>query len=86
MEQWPIAAQAGIDGIRTIDSSRPIMIEGNGWAEATRWAQWNDSLLKLRDPANNLIFQAHAYFDGDGGGGTYTNTNVSALDANYGVA
>lgn len=86
MEQWPIAAQAGIDGIRTIDSFRPIMIEGNGWAEATRWAQWNDSLLKLRDPANNLIFQAHAYFDGDGGGGTYTNTNVSTLDVNHGVA
>ncbi|WP_310122277.1 glycoside hydrolase family 5 protein [Pseudomonas oryzihabitans] len=81
---WPTAAQYGINGIRSVDTTRPIMIEGNGWAEATRWPQWNDSLLNLKDPANSLIFEAHTYFD-ENAGGSYSNTDVSRLSANYGV-
>ena len=83
--QWPVAAQYGINGVRSVDNVRPIFIEGNGWAEATRWPQWNDSLLALRDPANNLIFEAHTYFDGDGGGGNYANTSAAAYPDDYGV-
>ncbi|WP_426944371.1 cellulase family glycosylhydrolase [Pseudomonas oryzihabitans] len=83
--QWPVAAQYGINGVRSVDNVRPIFIEGNGWAEATRWPQWNDSLLALRDPANNLIFSAHTYFDGDGGGGNYANTSAAAYPDDYGV-
>lgn len=83
--QWAIAAQYAINGVRSIDSTRPIMIEGNGWAEATRWPQWNDSLLALKDPANNLIFQAHTYFDGAGGGGNYAVTSASAYPDDYGI-
>nr|WP_145008361.1 cellulase family glycosylhydrolase [Pseudomonas psychrotolerans] len=83
--QWSVAAQYGINGVRSVDSTRPIMIEGNGWAEATRWPQWNDALLALKDPANNLIFQAHTYFDGEGGGGNYAVTSASAYPDDYGV-
>ena len=82
---WPKAAQYGINGIRSFDSTHKIFIEGNGWAEATRWPQWNDSLLSLQDPAENLVYEAHVYFDGDGGG-TYQNTNPSELDSTYGVS
>jgi len=85
VEQWPIAAQHGINGVRSVDRVRPIMIEGNGWAEARRWPLWNDSLLTLKDPANNLIFQAHAYFDGEGGGGNYANTSNASISDDYGV-
>lgn len=85
VEQWPVAAQRGIDGIRTIDRVRPIMVEGNGWAEAARWPLWNDSLLALKDPANNLIFQAHVYFDGEGGGGNYANASSGTTSEDYGV-
>jgi len=81
---WPTAAQYGINGVRSVDATRPIMIEGNGWAEATRWPQWNDSLLNLKDPANGLIFEAHTYFD-ENAGGSYSNTDVSKLSVNYGV-
>ncbi|MBW5413075.1 cellulase family glycosylhydrolase [Pseudomonas sp. MAG002Y] len=81
---WPTAAQYGINGVRAIDKVRPIMVEGNGWSEATRWALWNDVLLNLKDPSNNIIFQAHSYFD-DNAGGNYINVNVGALSPNYGV-
>lgn len=83
--QWPIAAQHGIDGIRVMDNVRPIMIEGNGWANATTWAQWNASLLNLKDPADNLIYQAHLYFDGVYGGGSYKSFDVATVSADYGV-
>ncbi|WP_236712038.1 DUF4214 domain-containing protein [Pseudomonas sp. EpS/L25] len=85
VSQWQVAAQYGINGVRTYDSTRPIMIEGNGWAEATRWPQWNDSLLSLKDPANNLVYQAHVYFDGVGGGGNYANTSASGYGDDYGI-
>lgn len=83
--QWPIAAQHGIDGIRVMDNVRPIMIEGNGWANASIWPQWNASLLALKDPADNLIFQAHLYFDGVYGGGSYKSFDVATVSADYGV-
>lgn len=84
MAQWPIAAQYGINGVRAVDKTKPIMIEGNGWSEATRWPLWNDSLLALKDPSDNLIFQAHSYFD-ESAGGNYTGIDVGKLSQDYGV-
>ncbi|WP_295464615.1 glycoside hydrolase family 5 protein [uncultured Pseudomonas sp.] len=84
MAYWPTAAQYGINGVRAVDSSRPVIVEGNGWSSATRWAEFNDALLGLKDPANNIIFSAHSYFDEDAGG-SYDKTDVNKLDANYGV-
>ncbi|MFK4134048.1 cellulase family glycosylhydrolase [Pseudomonas luteola] len=84
LSYWPTAAQYGINGIRTVDRTRPIIVEGNGWAEATRWAQWNEPLLKLVDPSNNIIFSAHTYFDANAGG-NYNSIDVSTLDPMYGV-
>ncbi|MDT3720572.1 glycoside hydrolase family 5 protein [Pseudomonas oryzihabitans] len=84
MAYWPTAAQYGINGVRAVDSSRPVIVEGNGWSSATRWAEFNDALLGLKDPANNIIFSAHSYFD-ENAGGSYDKTDVNKLDANYGV-
>ncbi|KTT32863.1 cellulase [Pseudomonas oryzihabitans] len=84
MAYWPTAAQYGINGVRAVDSTRPVIVEGNGWSSATRWAEFNDALLGLKDPANNIIFSAHSYFD-ENAGGSYDKTDVNKLDANYGV-
>ncbi|TWI52349.1 aryl-phospho-beta-D-glucosidase BglC (GH1 family) [Pseudomonas duriflava] len=81
---WPTAAQHGINGVRAVDKRRPIFIEGNAWAGAYQWPQWNDPLLNLKDPSNNLIFQAHSYWD-EGSGGTYNNVTAANLDPQYGV-
>lgn len=77
VSNWPTAAQYGINGVRVADSTHPIFIEGNGWADTSRWPQWNDGLLKLTDPANNLVFMAQAFFD--------TTLNVATLAPSYGV-
>lgn len=67
-ELWPAAAQAGIDAIRKHDRERPLLIEGNFWSSSYQWPKRNDSLLQLKDPADNLIFSAHLYIDKHGSG------------------
>jgi endoglucanase len=62
-------AQAGINGIRLADTAAPILVPGDGWSAAWQWvANGNDALRTLSDPAQNLIFDAHQYFDGDNSG------------------
>jgi endoglucanase len=62
-EYWPAAAQAGIDAIRKHDRERPLFIEGNFWSSSFQWPKFNDPLLQLKDPSDNLIFSAHLYLD-----------------------
>ena len=70
---WPGAAQAAIDAIRLYDMGHPIVVGGDGWSSAENWLQINDGLRRLKDPAGNLIFDAHVFFDSDSSG-TYQYT------------
>ena len=84
-------AQAGINGIRMADLTAPILVPGDGWSGAWSWlANGNDALRTLTDPAHNLIFDAHQYFDGDSSGhyaqtydaqGAYPTLGVDRLTA-----
>lgn len=60
---WKEYAQAAIDAIREVDMKNAIVIEGESYASASKWPSLSDDLKTLKDPANNLIFQAHCYFD-----------------------
>lgn len=81
---WPLAAQAGIDAIRTIDRKRLIIVEGRSWSSAERWPQYNDALLALKDPANNIVFSAHLYMDVNGSG-VYKDPKGTPIDPEIGV-
>lgn len=65
---WPAAAQAGVDGIRAADPTRTILVPGDGWSGAWSWRQHNENLA-VHDPANNIVYEAHQYFDADKSGG-----------------
>ena len=65
-QTWPNAAQAAVNAIRTVDMNTPIVVEGDGWAAALFW-QTNNANLKITDPANNIIYEAHSYFDNSSG-------------------
>jgi len=82
--RWPEVAQAGIDAIRTVDPRRLIIVEGRSWSSAARWPQFNDGLLALNDPADNLVFSAHLYMDEDGGG-EYRKTRDMRIDPDVAV-
>ncbi len=71
---WKTTAQQGIHAIRAHDMSRPILIGGDAYSGAHSWLRYSADLHDLADPANDLIFEAHQYFDADHSGryvGTY---------------
>lgn len=68
---WPTAAQAAVDAIRSVDMTHAIYVEGDQWGGAWTWQKYNNNLI-IHDPANNLFYEAHQYFD-KWASGTYTN-------------
>lgn len=65
---WFDIAQAGIDAVREVDTETTIVVSGDSYSSASRWVQYSDDLKNLIDPSNNLIYQAHSYFDKDASG------------------
>lgn len=77
---WRDAAQAAVDAIREIDTSHTILVAGDGWSSARHWTVTNRNLL-IDDPADNLLYEAHVYFDNDNSGvydGTYDQERAYA--------
>lgn len=65
---WVEIAQVAIDSIRSVDRRTAIVVAGNTWSSAERWTDINQGLESLNDPSDNLIFEAHCYFDSDASG------------------
>lgn len=66
---WPKMAQAGIDGVRSVDSKTMIVVSGDNFAGTHSWKKNGADLPKqLHDPADNLCYEGHCYFDADGSG------------------
>lgn len=64
---WYAAAQAAVDGIRATGDKNTIFVEGNNWA-GTQWWNENNGDISINDPANNLVYEAHSYWDKDHSG------------------
>jgi endoglucanase len=68
---WPQAALAAAKEIRKVDRSNWIYVAGDRFSSAWHWPQSNTQLIAdpwMRDPNNNLIFEAHMYLDRDTSG------------------
>ena len=65
---WFDMAQTAIDSIRTVDNKTAIFVGGDNWSSACKWIQASDTLKHLVDPADNIVFEAHCYFDKDNSG------------------
>ncbi len=65
---WKDIAQACIYAIREADPKTAIIVGGDSWSSAERWQIYSDNLKYLYDPSENLIFEAHVYFDKDNSG------------------
>jgi len=64
---WKPAAQAAVDAIRSVDMRTAIFACGDGWSGAHSWKKINRDFI-LDDPANQLVYEAHQYFDHDHSG------------------
>ncbi len=81
---WPDAAQRAVDAIRKHDTSTPIYVEGDDWANAERWAASNGE-LNIHDPADRIIYSAHQYFDADTSGQYRKSYDADGADPMIGV-
>jgi endoglucanase len=68
-ELWRDDAQAAISAIRAVGAKNLILAPGNAWTGAWSWqsdfygSSNAKTMLTLKDPANNLAFEVHQYFD-----------------------
>ncbi|MCW3149114.1 glycoside hydrolase family 5 protein [Stutzerimonas stutzeri] len=76
---WPQAALAAAQAIRTLDSQRWIYVAGDRWSSAYHWPHYNNQLINdpwMRDPKNNLVYEAHMYVDKDFSGNYFDKAEV----------
>jgi endoglucanase len=73
-KEWAPIAQAAILSIRETGANQAIFVPGTLYSSASRWmtkdgALSNGEALKdIYDPINNIVFEAHSYFDNDSSG------------------
>jgi endoglucanase len=73
-EQWVGAANAAVAAIRRAGASNVVLAPGNGWTGAHSWYDsWYGTsnavaMLAVKDPGNNVLFEAHQYLDSDSSG------------------
>jgi endoglucanase len=65
--RWASIAQAGVDGVDSADPARTVLVSGDGWSSAVDWRRNNES-LRINARRGQVLYEAHAYFDGDGSG------------------
>ncbi len=78
---WRDISQAVVIAIRANQDDKLILVPGDSWSSANRWVSVNGTAGWIQDPANNLAYEAHNYFDHDESG-TYTETYDVELAAN----
>lgn len=69
---WAAEAQRAVSAIRAAGHSNLILVPGTNWSGAHSWNDGSPSnataLASLRDPLNNLAFEAHQYLDSNSAG------------------
>ena len=59
---WPLAAQAATNAIRSVDTSRFVLVSGEHWSNANRFPSLHPKPF-VRDIADRVVYEAHVYFD-----------------------
>lgn len=62
---WFKIAQITIAAIRSVNKLHSIFVCGEDYANAVYWKINNDQLKNLVDPCDNIVYEAHCYFDAD---------------------
>lgn len=65
---WPEISQAAVDSIRATGDTRLILVAGNDWSKTHHFTNANGPKAWISDPADNIAYEAHCYFDRDGSG------------------
>jgi endoglucanase len=76
---WKLISQAAVDAIRANGDKSLLLVCGNDWASAARFADANGTWAWINDPANNTVYEAHCYFDHNASG-TYNQSYDKELE------
>lgn len=83
---WKDASQAAVTAIRATGDKRTIGVAGDDYSWTGGWVSINGAPW-IADPANNIVYEAHQYFDHDNSGTyedvTYASTNTAAVAAGF---
>jgi endoglucanase len=82
---WQAISQAGTDAVRQHDRRKLILVAGDDWSSAARFVRANGPWAWVKDPADNVAYEAHCYFDQDGSG-NYKRSYQDELRADAGLA
>jgi endoglucanase len=82
---WKTISQTVLDAIRANQDDKLVLIPGDSWSSANRWASTHGPWSWIRDPANNFAYEAHQYFDRDESG-SYKLSYDDELAKNSGLA
>lgn len=66
-KNWEAASQTVVAALRQAGSKQTIMIAGYDWSSLARWSK-NHPTAWIEDPAHNIRYEAHHYWDKDGSG------------------
>lgn len=82
---WKTFSQAAVTAIRAVGDMRTVFVGGDAWSGAKEWAVKNGDPW-ISDSANNVIYEAHYYFDSDNSGQygqSYATVNSDAVSRGY---
>jgi hypothetical protein len=74
---WFRASQSAVTAIRRIGDRRLILVAGYNWSGVQQWSRWQPRPW-IVDPAGNVRYEAHHYWDCDHSG-TYPKTYEDEL-------
>ena len=68
--QWLTGANAAVAAIRRAGAKQLVLVPGSYWNSAHTWTSTDNAevMLGVRDPEQNLAFEAHQYLDSDNSG------------------
>lgn len=67
LKRWHRAAQAALNGLRSVDRDRPVYVSGEWYSGAQNWANVNPVPF-VTDPVGKEVYEAHLYLDSNASG------------------
>ncbi len=65
---WKLISQAAVDAIREVNREAWVIVPGDQWSNAHRFDVANGPRAWVRDPALQVVYEAHCYFDANASG------------------
>jgi endoglucanase len=65
---WQAISQHAVDTIRAEKDRKLLLVAGDDWSSAERWVRANGPRPWIKDPVNQIAYEAHCYFDVDHSG------------------